>query len=185
MQCNRGSSTLKANTATATSRQPLNLARPVPMHRSVQLPPEPWLMILCSQALVAGATSRPLILCLLSAPHRTYTTALRTRQLSPTPQLSCLCGIMSCQCHISVMSHQHHVSAMPHALQALSNSGPVKLRNSAVPEGSLRFRPLLRPSSAFSMFLCLRITWTILRLFPCINSGPPMLPVPHLSLFWL
>jgi hypothetical protein len=127
-------------------------------------------------AYVAGATSRPLIFCSLPGPHRTCTTAPRPRHPSPTPQVSCLCRVTSCRCH---------VSAMPHARWALSNSGPVKLCNPASPEASLRFRLLPQPSSTFSLFLCLRITSTILRSFPCINSGPPMLPVPHLSLFWL
>jgi hypothetical protein len=130
----------------------------------------------CWEASVAGATSRPLIFCSLPMPHKTCTTAPCSRHPSPTPPVSCLCCVKSCQCH---------VSAMPHAPQALSNSGPVQLRNSASPEGSLRFQPLPQPSSVFSLFLCLCIAWTILRLFPCINSGPPTLPVPHLSLFWL
>jgi hypothetical protein len=129
---------------------------------------------------VAGATYRPLIFRSLPAPHRTCTTAPRPRHLSPTPQLPCLCRFKSCQCHVSVMTCQRHVSAMPHALRACQ-----KLRNSAVAEGSLHFRPLPRPSSVVSLFLCLCITWTILRTFSCINSGPVSLPVPHLSLFWL
>jgi hypothetical protein len=104
-----------------------------------------------------------------------------------TPQASVTnaTSVMPVSRHILSVSRQRHVSTMPHVLRALFNSGPVKLRNSTSPEGSLRFQPLLRPSSTFSLLLCLRITWTILRSFPCINSGPPMLPVPHLSLFWL
>jgi hypothetical protein len=129
---------------------------------------------------VAGATSRPLIFCPLPTPHtglapRLHTPGIRHQRHSVIPV----------SCHVLSVSRQHHVNAMPHALQALSNSGPVSLCNSASLEASLCFWLFLRPSSAFSLFLCLRITWTILRLFSCINSGPPTLPVPHLSLFWL
>jgi hypothetical protein len=105
-----------------------------------------------TQPFVAGATYRPLIFRLLPAPHRTCITALRPRHLSPTPQLPCLCRAKSCHatsasCHVSVMSVPCHM-----------HSGPVKLHNPAVTEGSLHFRPLLRPSSVFSLFLCLCIT---------------------------
>jgi hypothetical protein len=90
------------------------------------------------------------------------------------------CHVCVASCPVSATSASCQVQ---HAPRALSNSGPVK--SSALPEGSLRFRPLPRPSSVFSLFLCLCITWTILRPFPCTNSGPFSLPVPHLSLFWL
>jgi hypothetical protein len=129
---------------------------------------------------VAEATSRPLIFRSLPAPHRTYTTAPHPRHLPPTPQLLCLCRVMSCQCYDSVMSVPCHTHFRPCPTPVLS-----KLRNSTLREGSLRFWPLPRPSSVFSLFLCLCITWTILRSFPCINSGPVLLPVPHLNLFWL
>jgi hypothetical protein len=60
---------------------------------------------------VAGATYRPLIFRSLPAPHRTCTTALHPRHLSPTPQLPCLCRVKSRQCHVSVMPRQRHATS--------------------------------------------------------------------------
>jgi hypothetical protein len=71
---------------------------------------------------VAGATSRPLIFCLLPAPHRTYITAPRPRHLSPTPQVSCLCRVTSCWCHVSVMSVPCHTCSWPCPTPVLSSS---------------------------------------------------------------
>jgi hypothetical protein len=129
---------------------------------------------------VAGVTYGPLIFHPLHVPHRTRTHALRPRHLSSTSEVSCQCCVMSCLCHVSVTSVPCHLHLGP-----CPNPGPVMLHNSVSPEASLCFWPLLQPSGPFSLFLCLHITWTILSSFLCINSGPPTLPVPHLSLFWL
>jgi hypothetical protein len=92
---------------------------------------------------------------------------------------------MSVSRQVLSVPRQRHATSTPCQCHATCTPVLSKLHNSAVAEGSLHFRPLPRPSSVFSLFLCLCITWTILRSSSCINSGLVSLPVPHLSLFWL
>jgi hypothetical protein len=64
-------------------------------------------------------------------------------------------------CHILSVSRQRHVSAMPPTPQALSKVWSCHAPQLCFPESffvfpaaSATFRPLLRPSGPFSLFLC-------------------------------
>jgi hypothetical protein len=95
----------------------------------------------------------------------------------------------------------HWFMLLTHFASARSTSGRVTMRgrllDNAPGFSSTRARISASQPSAFDSAGCLntscccsrvakcRTMWTILRSLSCINSDPPMLPVPHLSLSWL
>jgi hypothetical protein len=107
--------------------------------------------------------------------------ARSTPQAPVNQRQKCHACVVSCPVCVTSASCQCHATCTPGPVQALVLS----CSTTPPPQKLLCVSGCFCNLPALSLFLCLCITWTILSSFSCINSGPPTLPVSHLSLFWL